>query len=124
MSRFIVSRLLRLIVWGILLPASVAMAAPVTGKVAVDGKGVAGVRVMAFPQATLALAGEAPFTSPASSADGLFTLDLPPGGYYLLASGNGWFSYYGRNPLTVPAEGLADINLPLVPAATPPPVKM
>ena len=98
-----------------------AYPAILTGKVAVDGAGTAGVRVVAYPLKVLALTGEAPFASPATGADGLFALDLPPGAYYLLASGNGWFSYYGRNPLTVPAEGLADINLPLVPAATAPP---
>jgi hypothetical protein len=93
----------------------------VNGKVAVDGAGIAGVEVRAFPAATLSFAGEPPFTSKPTGADGLFALDLPPGGYYLLASGNGWFSYYGRNPLTVSMEGLSGINLLLVPAVTAPP---
>ncbi|NJC87130.1 MAG: DUF4198 domain-containing protein [Desulfuromonas sp.] len=98
-----------------------AQAAPVTGKVAVGGAGTAGVRVLAYPLTTLSLAGDAPFTSKATGPDGLFTLDLPAGSYYLLANGSGWFSYYGRNPVTVPADGLADVNLPLVPAVTAPP---
>ena len=98
-----------------------ARAATLAGKVAVDAAGTAGVRVVAYPLTVMSLAGAAPFASPATGADGLFAFDLQPGSYYLLATGAGWFSYYGRNPLTVPAEGLAGINLPLVPAATPPP---
>lgn len=97
------------------------MAAPVSGKVAVGGAGVEGVQVKAFPLPTRSLTGEAPFISKATGADGLFVLDLPEGSYYLLAAGNGLFSYYGRNPLTVPADGLAGVNLPLVPASMPPP---
>jgi hypothetical protein len=93
----------------------------VTGKVAVSGAEIAGVQVKGYPQAALSLRGDAPFTSQATGVDGLFALELPPGSYYLLATGSGWFSYYGRNPVTVPADGLADINLPLVPAVTPPP---
>lgn len=38
-----------------------------------------------------------------------------------MARGDGWFGYYGRNPVTVPADGMAGVNLPLVPAASPPP---
>jgi len=104
-----------------LLLISAAFPAPVTGKVAVDGTGIAGVQVAAYPLAALSLAGTPPFASPPTGADGKFALDLPPGSYYLLATGSGWFSYYGRNPLTVTADGLADINLPLAPAFIPPP---
>jgi len=104
-----------------LVCSSSALAAPVTGKVAVDGKGVAGVQVLAYPLTSLSLTGTPPFASPPTGAEGLFALELPPGSYYLLASGGGWFSYYGRNPLSVPAEGLEGINLPLVTASSPPP---
>ncbi|TLM68105.1 MAG: DUF4198 domain-containing protein [Deltaproteobacteria bacterium] len=114
-------RLLFRAISALLLTATFAQAAPVTGKVAVAGAGVAGVRIAGYPAATLSLSGEAPFVSPATGADGQFSITLPPGSYYLLAQGSDWFSYYGRNPLAVPAEGLADINLPLVPASTPPP---
>lgn len=100
---------------------TLANAAPVAGKAAVDGKGTAGVQVLAYPLRALTLTGAPAFTSPPTGADGLFALDLPPGSYYLLASGHGWFGYYGRNPLTVPEEGLADVNLLLVPAASAPP---
>ncbi|MCM2264841.1 MAG: DUF4198 domain-containing protein [Desulfuromonadales bacterium] len=116
-----IKRVLNLIICCLLLSAAAVSAAPVTGKVAVDGAGRAAVQVQAYPLKSMALSGDAPFTSKATGADGLFALDLPPGSYYLLATGSGWFSYYGRNPVTVPADGLADINLPLVPAETPPP---
>lgn len=116
-----IKRVFVLIICGLFLPVFPVFPAPVTGKVAVDGAGVAGVQVKGYPLAALSLVGDAPFISKATGADGLFALDLPPGSYYLLANGSGWFSYYGRNPVTVPVEGLADVNLPLVPAVTPPP---
>lgn len=116
-----VKRTLFLTICCLLLSMVPALSAPVTGKAAVAGKGTAGVRVVAYPISTLSLTGDAPLASKETGADGLFALDLPPGSYYLLANGNGWFSYYGRNPVTVPSEGLADVNLPLVPAVTPPP---
>lgn len=105
----------------LLLATAYARAAVVTGKVALANSGMAGVQVKAYPLTTLSLSEETPFASKATGPDGLFALDLPPGSYYLLANGSGWFSYYGRNPVTVPVEGLADVNLPLVPAITPPP---
>lgn len=121
MTPLTIKRILALVVCCLFLAAVPVLAAPVTGKVAVGGVGRGEVRVQAYPLTTLSLSGEAPFASKATGADGLFALDLPPGSYYLLANGSGWFSYYGRNPVTVPAEGLADVNLPLVPALTPPP---
>jgi len=117
----IIKRTLILTICCLFLPVVPVFSASVTGKVAVDGMGTVGVRVLAYPQTALALTGDAPFTSKATGADGLFALDLPAGSYYLLATGNSWFSYYGRNPVTVPADGLAGINLPLVPLSTPPP---
>jgi len=100
------------------LSATSALAAKVNGKVALDGVGTAGVQVAAYPAGTLSLSADPPFLSTTTAADGLFNLELPPGQYYLLAHGCGWFSYYGRNPIGVPAEGLDDINLPLVAAST------
>ena len=102
----------------ICLCSSPALAAKVTGKVALDGAGTAGVQVEAYPAGTLALTADPPFLSAATGPDGLFSLDLPSGQYYLLARGGGWFSFYGRNPIGIPPEGLSEVNLPLVPAAT------
>jgi hypothetical protein len=98
-----------------------ASAAHVAGKVAVAGDGIAGVRVVAYPLATLSLVAEPSFVSALSSESGEFILDLPPGQYYLLARSGEWFSYYGRNPVTVPADGLTEVNLPLVATTTPVP---
>jgi len=109
--------LMRALVGFVLLILSpfVAQAAPVAGKVALDGAGTAGVQVAAYPAEAVSLAAAPHSRSLATGTDGLFVLDLPPGQYYLLAHGGGWFSYYGRNPVTVPPEGLDDINLPLIP---------
>lgn len=117
----LINRVLSLMLCGSLLTCAVVAAAPVTGKVAVAGKGAADVRVSAYPGSALSLTGEAPFVSRPTGDDGLFALDLPPGDYYLLAGGAGMFSFYGRNPVVVPQEGLDSINLPLVPAVSPPP---
>lgn len=121
MRRALINRVLSLMLCGSLLTCTIVAAAPVTGKVAVAGKGVAAVRVVAHPVSVLTLTGEAPFASAPTGADGLFTLDLPPGSYYLLADGAGLFGYYGRNPLTVPEEGAADVNILLVPVNSRPP---
>ena len=58
--------------------------------------------------------GEAPFSSALTAGDGKFQLQLPPGSYYFIAQGEQLFSFYGRNPVTVPAAGLTEMNLALV----------
>lgn len=87
----------------------------VSGKVAVAGVALADVRVMAFPLHPASLQEPAPFNADVTAADGRFRLELPPGDYYLFARGGGYFSYYGRNPVNVPAAGLAEVNLGLIP---------
>jgi hypothetical protein len=96
-------------------------AAMVSGKVTDHQQPAAGVQVMAFPLGVASLASPAPFRSSPSGGDGQYRLALPAGDYYLLAQGAGHFSWYGRNPVTVPGEGLTDLNLGLVPAAAPAP---
>lgn len=123
MFRAFAQRVLPLTVALLLSCAPPLLAASVTGKVAVDGVGTAGVTVGAYPATALSFAGPPAHVSAPAAADGTFALELPPGNYYLLAAGNGWFSYYGRNPLTVPAEGLTEVNLPLVPSVSPPPTQ-
>ncbi len=107
---------------------SIATSAPdqasgtrVLGKVTVERgqKPVAGVRLMAFPADSLSLAGKAPLVSEKTGPSGLFSLALVSGDYYFIARGEGLFSYYGRNPVTVPEEGLQEMNLALV-EETPP----
>lgn len=86
----------------------------ITGKLTVDGLPLAGARLEAFPLKATTLAGRAPYRSTPSGADGHYRLSLPAGDYYLLARGKERFSYYGRNPVTVPTEGLTAVNLSLV----------
>ncbi len=96
--------------------AKSALAATVAGKMTVEHgqKTVAGVRLLAYPSSSPSLAGEAPLVSAPTKPDGHFSLDLPPGEYFFFARGAGFFSYYGRNPVTVPEAGLAAMNLGLV----------
>ncbi|MDT8442097.1 MAG: carboxypeptidase-like regulatory domain-containing protein [Desulfuromonadales bacterium] len=105
----------------LLLLAAPALAATVTGKASVADQPTAGVRVAAYPATVLDFTAAPAAQSAVTAADGLFALDLPAGEYYLLAAGAGLFSFYGRNPIAVPAEGLTDINLPLTPAEPPAP---
>lgn len=93
----------------------------VSGKVSLHGGGMAGVEVLAWPATAMNLAGRPPFRSAPSAADGGFTLQLPAGDYYLLARGNGHYSFYGRNPVAVPATGIAELKIGLVPLAPAPP---
>jgi hypothetical protein len=89
-------------------------AASVAGKVTDHRNPAAGVRVMAFPVASSSLSGRSAHVSDSTAADGLFRMNLPPGEYYLLARGEKVFSFYGRNPVAVPEQGLDDLNLGLV----------
>ncbi len=119
---------LRLLLSGLIfLGASLGAAygAPVSGKLTVKTEPVAGVQVFAYPADAPSLAGEAPHRSNVSAKDGLFSMDLPPGKYYFIAQGEQLYCFYGRNPVTVPREGLSQMNLALVarrpaePKATP-----
>lgn len=98
-----------------------AHAGTLAGKSTVNGKAIAGVTVRAFPATVLTLGGAPPHQTSPTASDGLFQLDLPPGEYYLLADSADLFTYYGRNPVTVPAEGLSGINLLMVPKQGPTP---
>ncbi len=102
-----------LLVGMFLLLAGQGLAAPVSGKVAVDTRGVAGIEVMAWPLASLDFSGDPPYRSAPSDADGHFELDVPPGEYYFLASGPQRFGYYGRNPVLVDKDGLSELKLAL-----------
>jgi len=90
-----------------------ATAAPLAGKASLEGVGVAGVKVQAWPLASHAFSGPPPFVAGPTRQDGLFEMDLPAGQYYLLAENDELFSYYGRNPVAVSASGVTDINLPM-----------
>lgn len=93
----------------------------VEGKVTSHRTPAADVRVLAYPVTARTLAGPPAYSSLPTAADGRFQLTLPPGEYYFFARGGGLFSFYGRNPVAVPAEGLTEMNLGLVPEAGSPP---
>ena len=90
-------------------------AATLKGKTTVSADSVAGIEVVAYPVTTLGFSQSAPYSSGPSQVDGQFVLNLPKGRYYLLAKGDGLFTYYGRNPVSVPKDGLKDVNLLMVP---------
>ncbi|MDH3999473.1 MAG: hypothetical protein OET90_11630, partial [Desulfuromonadales bacterium] len=94
--------------------ATAAQSASVTGKVSDDNAPVAGLRVAAYPVDALNF--DKPHTiSEATGEDGLFQLDLDEGQYYLLAQSEKLFSFYGRNPVSVPKAGLDKVNLLVLP---------
>lgn len=92
-----------------------AGAAVMAGKATVESEPVAGVTVSAYPVSSKSFSEAAPFAAHPTGADGLFSLELPPGQYYVLARGDKLFAYYGRNPISVPREGADNINMLMVP---------
>lgn len=98
------------------LPTFASDLVTVNGKVTVGAEKtpVAGIQVDAYPVDSQHLRGEAPFASELTVDDGLFSFDLPPGSYYFIAHGAELYCFYGRNPVTVPAGGLAGMNMSLV----------
>lgn len=90
-------------------------AATLAGKTTVDGEAVAGIEVLAYPADTLDFSAPAPHRFGPTGADGQFVLELPRDRYYLLARGEGLFTFYGRNPVSVPKDGLENVNLLMVP---------
>lgn len=96
-------------------------AALIEGKTTVSSGAIAGVVVTAYPAGALTFDGPAPHSSKATADDGLFSLELPGGRYYLFAEGEQLFAFYGRNPISVPEEGLSDVNLLLTPDNLPVP---
>jgi len=87
---------------------------PVSGRVAMEGHALDGLRVGAWPADKHSLAGRPAYLSAPSASKGAFRLDLPPGRYYLMHQSTELFGYYGRNPISVTAQGLEGVNLALV----------
>jgi hypothetical protein len=86
-----------------------------SGKVSLHSQGVSAIEISAWPANVTALSGKAPYRTNSTAEDGTFSLTLPTGEYYLLAKGKGLFSFYGRNPVTIPPQGLIDLKIGLVP---------
>jgi len=91
-----------------------------SGKASLHSQGESGIEISAWPADATSLAGKAPYRTTSAAEDGTFSLALPSGEYYLLAKGKGLFSFYGRNPVTIPPQGLSDLKIGLVPVPDPP----
>ena len=100
-----------------LLLSSVTLvhSATLIGKTTVKSDPVAGITVSAYPLNVTSFAEKAKYQSSPTHADGLFEIDVPPGQYYVIAEGDGLFTYYGRNALSVPKEGVQKVNMLMVP---------
>jgi len=103
----------------ILLVSATAMSATLSGKATVTGEGKAGIVVSAWPKGVLSFEGTAPYQVGPTSKDGIFSMGLPAGQYFILAESKELFAYYGRNTVSVPEEGLSNINLLMVPKDVP-----
>lgn len=86
-----------------------------SGKASLHGVAVGGIEIAVWPATTPSLTGRAPYRATSQDQDGTFSLPLPPGEYYLFAQGKESFSFYGRNPVTIPPQGLTDLKIGLVP---------
>jgi len=104
----------------LLLPA-LSSAAVLKGKTTIKGEAAAGMEVSVYPVDALDFSAPPVHRAGPTGEDGHFEIDLPNGQYYLLAKGEGRFSYYGRNPISVPKEGLENINLLMEPVELPAP---
>lgn len=104
-------------------PAFCADVASVAGKVTFGAEKTpaAGIKVAAYPVDSQHLRDEAPFASGVTAEDGLFNIELPVGSYYFIAQGEQQYCFYGRNPVTVPEGGVAEMNMSLVDRAPAPP---
>lgn len=101
-----------------------AAEARVEGKLTVHQRPAAGVKIMAHPVSARGLAEETARAAATAGEDGTFSLALAPGRYYILAQGQGLYAFYGRNPVTVPEEGLKGVNISLATLEVKPPVSV
>jgi len=106
----------------LLLPLA-ADAAVLSGKATIDSKGVAGIDILIYPADVIDFNGAPAYRFGPTAADGHFSVDLPKGQYYLFAKGKDLFTFYGRNPVSVPNEGLENVNLLLQPVNLPAPAQ-
>jgi len=99
---------------GCSLPFPRADLPQLSGRVMLAVEPVSGLRVAAYPLIASDLSGSPLVRSLPSDAAGHFSLALAAGRYYLVAEGHGLYAFYGRNPITLPATGLTDLNIGLV----------
>lgn len=105
----------------LLLPALALAANGVKGRVAWEGQLVPGVTVRAYRSVPDIAAGKAVATSAPAGLDGTYTLELPPGEYYLTArdyegkpSPGKHFCYYSGAPVKVTPGAFVNVGFNLI----------
>lgn len=116
-------RLLQSLCWGLLLffAAPALAASGVKGRIAWEGQLVPGITVRAYHAIADIAAGKEVAASSASSLDGTYELNLPPGEYYLTArdyegrpTAGKHFCYYSGGPVKVTAGLFATVGFNLI----------
>lgn len=116
-------RLLQILCWSLLLlTAAPALAANgVKGRIAWEGQLVPGVTVRAYRAIADIAADKVVAASAASSLDGTYLLELPPGDYYLTArdyegrpTAGKHFCYYSGGPVQVTSGRFATVGFNLI----------
>jgi len=82
-----------------------AVTAGIAGKIVFEGKPLPGARVHVFRDAASSFKGKGFAASKPVGADGVFSIPLPPGSYYLVAKMGRPSATGAEPPLTVDAEG-------------------
>jgi len=113
----------------LVLPCTVLAENGIRGRIAWRGELVPGITVRAFKSIEAIAAGQTVAVSEPSQLDGTYSLNLPPGSYYLTASdakgvpqpGN-YFCYYSGSPVRVVPDHQTTVgfNLVKIPAEAPP----
>lgn len=104
-----------------LLPSLALAAGGVKGRVAWQGELVPGVKVRAYRSIPDIAAGKAAATSAEAGVDGTYTLELPPGEYYLTArdyegkpAPGKHFCYYSGAPVKVAPGAFTNVGFNLI----------
>lgn len=112
-----------------LAPTLALAATGIKGRVAWQGELVPGVKVRAYRSVPDIAAGKAVATSAPTGLDGIFSLELPPGEYYVTArdfegkpAPGKHFCYYSGAPVRVTAGNTTNVgfNLVRIPKEAPP----
>ncbi|MCF6177835.1 MAG: carboxypeptidase-like regulatory domain-containing protein [Geopsychrobacter sp.] len=105
----------------LLLPSTLLAATGVKGRVAWRGQLIPGVQVRAYTAIDMIAAGKVFAISDFAAQDGTYTLELPPGRYYLTARNDSgtpgpgdYFCYYSGAPVIVPQQGFRQVGFNLI----------
>lgn len=113
--------LVLMIIWILLVPAAILAASGVQGRIAWRGELVPGITVRAYRSIEAISAGEPVAVSGPSELDGTYSLDLPPGRYFLTARDfegapepGDYFCYYSGSPVRVAAGHRTTVGFNLI----------